>query len=87
MKELNDMIQDIDSGVKHNGDKLDQIIDNQGNFANFEFTTTWQNWSRTFTVCQPSEAPSVTSESSIKYEFTSGKKTIQVPSNTSTNPF
>ena len=40
MKELNDMIQDIDSGVKHNGDKLDQIIDNQGNFANFEFTTT-----------------------------------------------
>ena len=40
MKELNDMIQDLDSGVKQNGDKLDQIIDNQGNFANFEFTTT-----------------------------------------------
>ena len=30
MKELNDMIQDLESGVKQNGDKLDQIIDNQG---------------------------------------------------------
>ena len=29
-------------------------------------------------MCHPSEAPLVTSESSIKYEFTSGKKTIQV---------
>ena len=43
MKELNDMIQDLDSGVKQNGDKLDQIIDNQGNFVNFENTTTLQN--------------------------------------------
>ena len=38
MRELNDMIQDLDSGVKQNGDKLDQIIDNQGNFHNLEFT-------------------------------------------------
>ena len=39
MKELNDMIQDLDSGVKQNGDKLDQIIDNQGISDNFEYTT------------------------------------------------
>ena len=29
-------------------------------------------------MCHPSEAPSVTSEPSIQYEFTSGKMTIQV---------
>ena len=39
MKELNDMIQDLESGVKQNGDKLDQIIDNQGISDNFEYTT------------------------------------------------
>ena len=39
MIELNDMIQDLDSGVKQNGDKLDQIIDNQGISDNFEYTT------------------------------------------------
>ena len=38
IKELNDMIQDLDFGVKQNGDKLDQIIDNQGIFKNFEIT-------------------------------------------------
>ena len=38
LKQLKDMIQDLDSGIKQNGDKLDQIID-QGIFDNFEYTT------------------------------------------------